>query len=153
MTKGPLAGPFFIWKCGDQERNLVQQNAPAFWTPEGRPAGAKIGLGRSESILPVSDHCHIGTAPRQVTKVILPGASKDKGPLIGPSYSSMNEKDSSHLDETVSQRPNDSPATSGKTAVRTILGPALGKRRMRYQQSTVQTVPATPFAAGRVGLQ
>ncbi len=33
MTKGPLVGPFFIWKCGDQERNLVQQNAPAFWTP------------------------------------------------------------------------------------------------------------------------
>jgi len=49
---GPLVGPIFVWLCGDQEGNLVQQNAPAFWTPEGRPEGVRIGLSRSESILP-----------------------------------------------------------------------------------------------------
>jgi hypothetical protein len=52
MNKGLLLGPFFIWKCGDQERSLVQENAPAFWMPGGRPEGVRIGLGRSESILP-----------------------------------------------------------------------------------------------------
>jgi hypothetical protein len=38
-------GPFFVLWCGDQERNLVQQNASAFWAvvrppgrrPENRP--------------------------------------------------------------------------------------------------------------------
>ena len=37
--KGSLQGPFFVWLCGDQEGNLVQQNAQAFWAPEGAPKG------------------------------------------------------------------------------------------------------------------
>ena len=50
-NNGPLRGPFSFggW---DQERNLVQQNALAFWTHEVRPEGARIALRRFESILP-----------------------------------------------------------------------------------------------------
>jgi len=32
--------------------DAVRQNAPAFWTREARPEGARIGLGRFESIPP-----------------------------------------------------------------------------------------------------
>jgi hypothetical protein len=48
----PLWGPFSFWKGWDQERNLVQQNASAFWTHEVRPEGARIAIRRFESILP-----------------------------------------------------------------------------------------------------
>ena len=42
MTKGPLVGPFFILEGRDQEGNLVQQNALAFWTHEVCPEGVRI---------------------------------------------------------------------------------------------------------------
>ncbi len=44
-------GPIYLWGLPyGGLGQLVRQNAAAFWTREARPAGAKIGLSRFESI-------------------------------------------------------------------------------------------------------
>ena len=57
--------PFFNWLGGDQERNLVQQNALAFWTPKA----PRRGENRSKPI-------RINPAP--ATKKVR------RPPLLGP---------------------------------------------------------------------
>ena len=52
MNKGPPCGALFHLEARVNELNHVQQIALAIWTPEGRPEGVRIGLSRSESILP-----------------------------------------------------------------------------------------------------
>jgi len=64
MNNGPLCGALFTLEGWDQERSLVQQNAPAFWTPEGRPKGVRIGPRGSLSVLsPLPENREPGPPP------------------------------------------------------------------------------------------